>query len=359
MCRAFGNIRWGTASPGQPLAGIASPARRRAEMLVVGTVPMHNTRNADSDPVPYLLALGEENTWEISFGGRVDEGVARLVMDFCRAMGPGLKAARPNRRLVVEGDYPDGISLVSAARLPCHSLPEETEEIRAQGLIRSFPGWSGVPARVPAAGTAKALHMRHLLMPIWDGCIESGGVPIHGALLDRLGNGVVLIGRSGAGKTTCCRRLPKGWTVLGDDLAVLMPGVRNDYRAQPLPTWSAVASGTVQWPCRANTSVSLRALFLLDQSDNDEALPMGALQAAAAIHAAAQQALIAHGPRSHWRRGKRLERVLDTAIRIARSVPAYRLRVSLHGRFWEKIEEVLENGDNPLFRCETGEQKTA
>ncbi len=37
--------------------------------------------------------------------------------------------------------------------------------------------------------------------------------------------------------------------------------------------------------------------------------------------------------------------IFDNAVSIARDIPAYILRVSLQGRFWEKIEEVLEKGE--------------
>jgi hypothetical protein len=32
------------------------------------------------------------------------------------------------------------------------------------------------------------------------------------------------------------------------------------------------------------------------------------------------------------------------------AVPCFILRLSLTGRFWEKIEEVLEKGDSPLLQ---------
>ena len=41
---------------------------------------------------------------------------------------------------------------------------------------------------------------------------------------------------------------------------------------------------------------------------------------------------------------------IANAAAMANSVPTYILRLSLTGRFWEKIEEVLEKGDSPLLR---------
>jgi|GEM_PF-3529879 len=354
MSREHINTRSRHAKSVRQRAAPVGQGPRHADSKGVAWAMMHNIQSADAEMIPYVFSFGDKDTWEIAVNKRANGGVARLATDFCRALGPGLKDARPNRRLCIEGVDPADISLVSAI---CRLSPF----LQAQGSIRSLATRYSISERIPVADMAKAMSMHILLMPILGGCIDTGTIPVHGALLERFGSGIVLIGRSGAGKTTCCRRLPKGWTVLGDDLAVLRPSGQNEYCAQPLPTWSAVASGTAQWPCHVNTTVSLKALFLLDQSDCDESTLMGTLQAAAAIHNSAQQALLAHGPRSYWRRRKRLERVLDTAIRIARSVPVYTLRVSLHGRFWEKIEEVLEmgEGDSPLFQCETRGQKTA
>jgi hypothetical protein len=49
----------------------------------------------------------------------------------------------------------------------------------------------------------------------------------------------------------------------------------------------------------------------------------------------------------------------DNAASIALAVPACILRISLTGRFWEKIEALLETGDRLLFQCETRGRKTA
>lgn len=53
-------------------------------------------------------------------------------------------------------------------------------------------------------------------------------------------------------------------------------------------------------------------------------------------------------------------RIFSAASSLASAVPCFVLRLSLTGRFWEKIERVLDmkQGDSPFFRCETREQKT-
>ena len=54
--------------------------------------------------------------------------------------------------------------------------------------------------------------MRHLLLPLYLDTLRRGGFPVHAALAERDGRGILLAGRGGIGKSTCCRRLPfPGW----------------------------------------------------------------------------------------------------------------------------------------------------
>jgi SynChlorMet cassette protein ScmC len=199
----------------------------------------------------------------------------------------------------------------------------------------------------PASGPSVVEQMSHGLIPVLEGTVATGGIPLHGALVERKGAGVVLLGRSGTGKTTCCRRLPPGWSVHGDDLAMALPDGKAGFRVHPLPTWSAVKAGEVRWPCRVHRSVPLRALFLLEQSDRCDAAPLDTALSALAVNRAARQALIAHGFRSYRRSRELTSGVFATSVRLAKAVPAFRLRVSLTGRFWEQIEEGIESLASP------------
>ncbi len=183
---------------------------------------------------------------------------------------------------------------------------------------------------------------RHALLPVFDEVIKAGGLIVHGALLERQGSGVLLMGKSGAGKTTCCRRLPAGWRILGEDLALIVKDIDGWFRGHPLPTWSAVESDTVRWPCLINESVPLEALFVLGKSEADGMEKLGGAVAAAAVHQASDEALMPLDI-AHSRRGipGRKEMFLN-AVALSGAIPASRLNVSLTGRFWEKIEEVLE-----------------
>lgn len=192
------------------------------------------------------------------------------------------------------------------------------------------------PCRAPTIET-----MRHALIPILEETIASGGFPLHGALLECGGSGVLLLGKGGTGKTTCCGRLPSQWFVHGDDMALAVRDAAGRFLAHPLPTWSAVGAGHIRWPCRMNRAVPLRALFVLEQSPEDGMAPVGKAAAAVAVETACAEALAPFYLRGD-RRG-RLSRKdqFDNAMALAGDVPTFRLRASLEGRFWERMEDVI------------------
>jgi len=201
--------------------------------------------------------------------------------------------------------------------------------------------------------------MRCALFPVYDLTVRRGGLPLHGALVEQGGRGVLLVGRSGVGKSTACRRLPPQWSVLGDDLALAVRRPGGGFAVHPLPTWSAVgpASGEKTWDIQRG--VCLSAVFFLTQAAEDEILPAGKAMATVILADAAMTIF-----QSVRMKERSVERKLlggsafANAAAIANTVPSYILRLSLTGRFWEKIEAVLEKGDSPHFRYETREQKT-
>lgn len=68
--------------------------------------------------------------------------------------------------------------------------------------------------------------------------VHRGGMPFHAALLEFHGKGVLLSGKSGAGKSTCCRRIMPPWQALCDDEVLLTRSPQGNYLAHPFPTWS-------------------------------------------------------------------------------------------------------------------------
>ena len=185
--------------------------------------------------------------------------------------------------------------------------------------------------------------MRCALFPVYDLTVRRGGLPLHGALVERDGRGVLLVGRSGVGKSTACRRLPPQWNVLGDDLALAVRRPGGGFAAHPLPTWSAVGPDAEKRAWDIKRGIRLSAIFFLTQADEDEVIPAGRAMASVILADAAMTIF-----RSVRVQEQSLEKKLlggnafANAAAMVNSIPSYILRLSLTGRFWEKIEEALE-----------------
>jgi SynChlorMet cassette protein ScmC len=173
--------------------------------------------------------------------------------------------------------------------------------------------------------------------------VKDGGLPIHAALMELDGRGVLLSAPSGTGKSTCCRRLPEPWKPLCDDAAIIVLDREKQCRAQPFPTWSdyLITSSWKTW--NVQYSVPIDGIFFLEQSERDEVVPLGTGQTAVSMSDAVVQMC-----RSFWR-GMDIKKqsnfrgqIFDSACKIATKIPGFCLRASLCGKFWEEIEKACK-----------------
>lgn len=169
-----------------------------------------------------------------------------------------------------------------------------------------------------------------------------GGLPFHGALVEFQGQGVILAAPGGVGKSTCCLRLTPPWRALSDDEALAVLTDKGRYAAHPFPTWSNFIHKRqpVSWPVA--TSLPLAGIFYLEQAATDEVVPLTPARAALAATDSAQQVLVRFLLWSLPEEARQLRaRLFANACQLAARVPAFRLKVSLEGRFWEKMEAAL------------------
>jgi SynChlorMet cassette protein ScmC len=190
--------------------------------------------------------------------------------------------------------------------------------------------------------TLEFIGMWSALYPIYQQSIGRGGLPFHAALIEKKGAGVLLAASGDTGKSTCSRRLATNWTPLCDDEALVIPDKEKRFRVHPFPTWSDYMRRGSDNTWDIQYSVPLCGVFFLEQSDTDEAIALGQGEAAGLVNESATQVC-----EKYWRRGnKEFQRnlrrqVFDNAYALAKNIPAFKLRVSLNGRFWEKIEQAL------------------
>ena len=152
--------------------------------------------------------------------------------------------------------------------------------------------------------------------------LERGGAVIHSAGVTDGQAAFLLLGPSGAGKTTSSRLcLERGATVLSDDLNAVRDGF-----VVKLPF-----TGDLGERSGGPESVPLRALLKLVQGPENRLRPLSP--------AAALASLVAASPfvnRDPWRR----EALLETLEALARAVPAYELTFTLGGDVWGILKSI-------------------
>lgn len=222
-----------------------------------------------------MLSLDDGASWAIRASG--DTGAWAEELAAIMGMGEADRAPGAALRVVRVTPVP------GREKPPWWSPPEGFP--REGWRVRVSPGlelWShpDVAETIGAIGRypdreSTILQMRHALYPLYEQTVLRGGLPVHAALLERGGRGVLLAGRSGAGKSTACRRVPPPWRALGDDMALVVRVDTGQYRAHPLPTWSALRDGGPARTWDVGRSIPLDAVFFLVQAREDDAVPTG------------------------------------------------------------------------------------
>lgn len=169
-----------------------------------------------------------------------------------------------------------------------------------------------------------------------------GGLPAHAALVELDGRGVLLAGPGGAGKSTLCRRLPHHWCAWSDDQALIVRDHEKSYMVHPIPTWSVHLWQRTEMKWNVEDHVPLTVIFFIEPAVFDQVVPMGQGQAAVYLAESAMQVYSPSLNRLDHKEARTVKKELfENASDLARAIPAYKFRVSLKDRFWEKIEKVL------------------
>ena len=189
--------------------------------------------------------------------------------------------------------------------------------------------------------TAEFAAMRDLLKILYYQVQQHGGIPFHAALIEHSGRGIILCARGSTGKSTCCRRVPQPWRALCDDETLVVRTAPQQYAAHPFPTWSEYMNGNTEAVRDVKQSVPLAAVVFLEQAGKDELLPFRKAQAVVLMNQFAylSNLLLVR----QLGRNDRLafaSLIFDNVANLARYVPAYILKVSLTGRFWEELEKI-------------------
>ena len=302
-----------------------------------------------SRPTPLTLKLGNGRTWQILPDPATDAWVRKLgeILGISRT-GPTDQTG--HQRILLFSSLQAGTQSMAPAWEPAaerrQGLPRSGRSSINLGVLRLWfhPACNDIFCYLSPKNdhVTTVLQMQRILVPIFLHACHGGGMPFHAALVESSGRGVLLVGSGGAGKSTCCRRLPSTWSVLGDDAALVLENGFGNYRGQPLPTWSNHLFSRGTRVVSMNRSVCLSALVFLEQAKTNELVPLAKGEAAAL----ATQSALETFYQVWWQMGSDKERRLrttlfDNAAALVKSLPTYRLRSTVYGRFWERIEEVL------------------
>lgn len=188
------------------------------------------------------------------------------------------------------------------------------------------------------------INMSASLRPLFKYYVENnGGGPIHAALAEYKGKGILIAASGGTGKSTCYRRLPskEGWTPLSDDNALLVKK-NEQFMVHPMPTWSDHLWKRAFTTFNTSYFAPLSAIFFLEQAETDEVIPLSKNMATKKAYESLKQIW-----ETFWgkmEKGAKIamnKKIFDSAMSLITTVPCYALKATLDGRFWKEIEKVI------------------
>ncbi len=303
----------------------------------------------DSPYTPYFkykLALADGNHWQLTGGEETTPAARKLasIMKLEKANGedvPNIFFLKIFRSSGEKNGIANGIKAKSQAGFPV----EQWRCYPYTGLnlwrhqSRQDVLWEVI---VDRGYERQFILMQFFLSPIYQKSITLGGLPFHAALAEFKGKGVLLVGASNFGKTTCSQRLPDSWNSLCDDETLTVLAPECQYRAHPFPTWSDYILKRSEKKWKVEYSVPVQGIFFLKKDKFDKTVPVGKGQAAVLLNQSAME-VCGKFWRSISKEEKRdaVKKTFDNACNMAEKIPSYYLHFSRHGRFWEAIEEVL------------------
>ncbi|MFC1586295.1 SynChlorMet cassette protein ScmC [Fibrobacterota bacterium] len=304
--------------------------------------------NPQSGPPGYSLILGEGIEWWMSSDTALSPWLKKLAsileLNPCRSRGS------PKFIFTASGNG-------SCPKI-CHELLtgdqnlDDSDHTWSEHGRRSLRFWRNnqisdvvCEIRDRSPGEMEYINMLVSLEPVYQQCVQAGGLPFHSTLAEFRGGGILLAASGNMGKSTCFQRLPEPWKPLCDDEVLVVREPSGIFFAHPFPTWSnylRCVHDTTQASWNVQAGVPLKAVFFLEQSETDQISALGKGEAAVLMTQSAIQVSrkFKRDKKSAWKAPEK-NKMFDNACLLAKKVPAYWLKVSLTGNFWEGMERVL------------------
>lgn len=176
--------------------------------------------------------------------------------------------------------------------------------------------------------------------------LKSGGFLVHAALSEYKGDGILLAGASGSGKTTMSRSFKPPWISHSDDLSIVIPREDFCFDAVPMPTWSSMfgkKNSIKKRRWNAIKRIPLKAVLFFEHGLGAKIERQGQGEALCLLNELARQSneLLISGL------GKSTIVKLNTSSfknihKFVKNISAYSLKFELKSDFLKKIEKIEE-----------------
>ncbi|MCP4177598.1 MAG: SynChlorMet cassette protein ScmC [bacterium] len=289
----------------------------------------------------YLLSLSDGLTWEF----KAAESMSTWLKDFSYIMQIS-KAPddthKADKKLLF-------LALKNENKLPTSDCSDDWNHFK-QGAVYRVWSHSRKPETFIELNSdyiehqeIKIINMSTSLKPIYRHyTLHNGGGPIHAALAELNGKGILIAAHGGTGKSTCSIRLPSYWTALSDDMSLIVTDADNNFRVHPMPTWSDHLWNKKLSTFNTPHSVPLKAIFFLEQSDIDEVIPIKNPQSSQKVFDSFKQVWESFWPKIEIDEKRTMvHKIFNNAFDIAVKTPCYKLKATLDGEFWKEIEKVI------------------
>jgi hypothetical protein len=300
---------------------------------------MNPQRPGDIHRRGYVAVFADGTTWLLQpvNGSLLAATVARDlgdVMGFREAPG---RDVPPQRRIVVGAD---GVALpASAPGPPAYRVRWELRSSWATTVDRGDPEY---PALVISAGEMLAR------------CVTtSGGLLLHGALLARerergRGEGLLLCGPGGSGKSTVASRIDRPWGALSDDQALVLDCGRHGFWAHPWPTWSRYDESGLRASWDVQHGVPVTAVAFLRQGIPVRAVRLSPSEAVGHAVVAAEEAGRVIGLHTDPSEDRELRVTrLDRCLALVGLLPAFELTLGLDDDVAAALDAILDSATGP------------
>lgn len=315
------------------------------------------TKSLSERPL-FLLTLANEQAWSFTADALLRGWLERFgqMMKLRRARAdnswtaqflalPEFASFRSDaftKTSMIEQDLRQGLRIGQEENVSwTHSAPEGDPRQAAVTIMRSSANGDVIFHLSPMYGNGIGIqHMWHCLVPVYCRAELSGGLALHGGLVIINGEGFLILGASGSGKSTCISMIRPPWRALCDDEVLVVKAASGKYVAHPFPTWSALQGSTTPRSWNVQEYVSLKALFFVEKGAKTELRPVGSGKTAALLSALSEQLWSRTEDQVSAREMRcRRERTFRNSCAIARSLPGYMLRFSKNRPPWTEVAE--------------------